>query len=131
MQVIFIVKFTQSNKNQILDLFFMKYLLTIMTAISSVFLLTSSKPQKGYYSELYRPQFHFTPEKNWHNDPNGLVYYDGEYHMFYQYNPKGNKWGNMHWGHTISTDLVHWEHFPIALYPDEEILYLFLWSFCN
>lgn len=97
----------------------MKNLLTFLAVVLSVFLLVSSKSEKGYYSELYRPQFHFTPEKNWHNDPNGLVYYDGEYHMFYQYNPKGNKWGNMHWGHTISKDLIHWEHYPIALYPDD------------
>src|SRR6056297_2067830 len=82
-------------------------------------LLASFKSDKNYYDELYRPQFHFTPEKNWHNDPNGLVYYDGEYHLFYQYNPKGKDWGYMHWGHAISTDLVHWEHLPIALYPDE------------
>lgn len=82
-------------------------------------LLASFKSDKNYYDELYRPQFHFTPEKNWHNDPNGLVYYDGEYHLFYQYNPKGKEWGYMHWGHAVSTDLVHWEHLPIALYPDE------------
>ncbi len=79
----------------------MKYLSTILAGIIIVLLFTSSKPEKGYYKELYRPQFHFTPEKNWHNDPNGLVYYEGEYNMFYQYNPNGLEWGYMHWGHTI------------------------------
>jgi fructan beta-fructosidase len=97
----------------------MKFLSTVLFSVFLVFMLISANPEKDYYNEKYRPQFHFTPEKNWHNDPNGLVYYDGEYHMFYQHNPKGNEWGFMHWGHTISTDLVHWEHFPIALYPDE------------
>lgn len=71
------------------------------------------------YSELYRPQFHFSPKENWLNDPNGMVYYQGEYHLFYQYHPQSSKWGPMHWGHAISKDLVHWEQFPIALYPDE------------
>lgn len=99
---------------------FMKFLSTTLKVIVLIFLLTSSKPEKGYYQELYRPQFHFTPEKNWHNDPNGLVFYQGEYHMFYQYNPKGKEWGFMHWGHAISTDLVHWEHYPVAIYPDED-----------
>ena len=58
------------------------------------------------YDQTYRPQFHYSPVKNWMNDPNGLVYYQGEYHMFYQYNPLGNVWGNMSWGHAISRDLV-------------------------
>ncbi len=97
----------------------MKNVVFFLFAVASVFLLTASKPDKKYYNELYRPQFHFTPEKNWHNDPNGLIYYDGEYHLFYQYNPKGKEWGYMHWGHAISTDLVHWEHQPVAIYPDE------------
>lgn len=72
------------------------------------------------HSETYRPQFHFTPEKNWMNDPNGLVYYKGEYHLFYQYNPNGNTWGDMSWGHAVSKDLVHWEELPLALSHDDE-----------
>ncbi|MDX2550483.1 GH32 C-terminal domain-containing protein [Streptomyces stelliscabiei] len=72
------------------------------------------------YSETYRPQFHFTPEKNWMNDPNGLVYYKGEYHLFYQYNPNGNSWGDMSWGHAVSTDLMHWTELPLALSHDDE-----------
>ncbi|MEV5609543.1 GH32 C-terminal domain-containing protein [Streptomyces sp. NPDC052225] len=72
------------------------------------------------YSETYRPQFHFTPQKNWMNDPNGLVYYKGEYHLFYQYNPNGNSWGDMSWGHAVSTDLVHWKELPLALSHDDK-----------
>lgn len=67
----------------------------------------------------YRPDFHFTPQSNWMNDPNGMVYYAGEYHLFYQHNPDASVWGPMHWGHAISTDLVNWQEMPIALYPDD------------
>jgi fructan beta-fructosidase len=72
----------------------------------------------GYYTEQYRPQFHFSPEAHWMNDPNGMVYLDGEYHLFYQYYPDSTVWGPMHWGHAVSTDLIHWQHLPVALYPD-------------
>lgn len=74
--------------------------------------------KSDYYQEQHRPQFHFSPEEKWMNDPNGMVYYAGEYHLFYQHYPDSNVWGPMHWGHAVSTDLVHWEHLPIALYPD-------------
>ena len=68
--------------------------------------------------EKYRPQFHFTPEKNWVNDPNGMVYYKGVYHLFFQYSPDASVWSNISWGHATSKDLVHWERKPIAIYPD-------------
>ena len=85
-------------------------------AFGLIFLYTLIFSQ--YYSEKYRPQFHFSPEKMWMNDPNGLVYFNGKYHLFYQYYPDANVWGPMHWGHAVSTDLIHWKHLPIALYPD-------------
>ena len=80
---------------------------------------TKAERPADYYTEQHRPQFHFSPDKMWMNDPNGMVYYDGEYHLFFQYYPDDDVWGPMHWDHAVSTDLLHWEHLPIALYPDE------------
>ena len=73
----------------------------------------------GAYSEAYRPQVHFSPESGWNNDPNGLFYLNGKYHLFYQHNPCDPMWENMSWGHAVSNDLMHWENKDIALFPDE------------
>ncbi|WP_461449565.1 glycoside hydrolase family 32 protein [Mucilaginibacter sp.] len=70
------------------------------------------------YHEQYRPQVHFSPQAHWMNDPNGMVYYNGIYHLFFQYFPGGTTWGPMHWGHAESRDMIHWKQLPTALYPD-------------
>ena len=75
----------------------------------------------SYYTELYRQQYHFSQYAHWNNDPNGLVYYDGWYHLYYQHHPFSNYWSDMYWGHARSTDLIHWELLPICLFPDADM----------
>ncbi|WP_157544029.1 glycoside hydrolase family 32 protein [Mucilaginibacter paludis] len=86
--------------------------------IATVYFSSRAMGQIHQYQEAYRPQLHFSPGAHWINDPNGMVYIDGSYHLFFQYYPGGTTWGPMHWGHATSKDLVHWKELPIALYPD-------------
>lgn len=79
------------------------------------------------YDQSYRPQYHFSPRVNWTNDPNGLVFFEGEYHLFFQYNPLGDQWGHMSWGHAVSRDLLHWQELPVAL-PEENGVMIFTGS---
>ena len=85
----------------------------------NILVITTDSVKNVLLSETdYRPFYHFTPPINWMNDPNGLVFYKGQYHLFYQYYPDSIVWGPMHWGHAVSSNLVSWKHLPVALSPD-------------
>lgn len=88
----------------------MRSITTLCLLFCSLFSLGQEK-----YAELYRPQYHFTPPQNFMNDANGMVYFQGEYHLFYQHNPFGDVWGHMSWGHAVSPDMVHWKNLPVAI----------------
>jgi fructan beta-fructosidase len=90
--------------------------------ILSFFIASNMLAQKENYKEQFRPQFHFSPAKNWINDPNGLLFFDHQYHLFYQSNPFGNVWGHMSWSHATSSDLLHWKHLPVAIKEENGIM---------
>lgn len=93
-----------------------RFYLVIIISIQIAF--ASCLHAQELYHEMYRPQIHFSPKEKWINDPNGMVYYQGIYHLFFQYYPDSTVWGPMHWGHAVSKDLIHWQQQPIALFPD-------------
>ncbi|MDN3954901.1 glycoside hydrolase family 32 protein [Sporolactobacillus laevolacticus] len=101
--------------------------LLLILGITLPVLSTKAKAEDAYYQEPYRDQYHYSAQQNWLNDPNGLIKYDGVYHMFYQYNPYGNQWGNMTWGHATSTDLVHWKEQPVAIPESDDNAWVDFW----
>jgi Beta-fructosidases (levanase/invertase) len=98
-----------------------RLVVTVLVAVAMVLSFAqigSAATKSATYTEPYRPQFHYSPAQNWMNDPNGLIYYKGGYHLFYQYNPYGKTGGNGSWGHAVSKDLVHWKELPVAIPVD-------------
>lgn len=102
---------------------FMKRI-TLLFLFSFWLLNVFAQNNDSLYKEEHRPQIHFSPKKGWMNDPNGMVYNEGVYHLFFQYYPDSTVWGPMHWGHATSKDLIHWKEQPVAIYPDS-IGYIF------
>jgi len=94
---------------------YINWLLILLFIVNSFFMAASAQ---DLYHEQYRPQVHFSPKEKWMNDPNGMFFYKGVYHLFFQYYPDSTIWGPMHWGHAVSKDLMHWQQQPVALYPD-------------
>jgi sucrose-6-phosphate hydrolase SacC (GH32 family) len=102
---------------------------TVLTVALSLtyFPIWAQQSGSDAWNQPYRPQYHFSPRQHWTNDPNGLVYFEGEYHLFFQYNPFGNEWGHMSWGHAVSRDLLHWQELGVAL-PEENGVMIFTGS---
>jgi fructan beta-fructosidase len=104
-----------------------RLMMRILLVAVSLLAALGANGQNSAYDQQYRPQVHFSPQKNWTNDPNGLVYFDHEYHLFFQYNPFGDEWGHMSWGHAVSTDLLHWQQLPVAI-PEQDGTMIFTGS---
>ena len=105
----------------------MRLRLSIAVSLLAMGGFGQQSPNRSGYAQPYRPQFHFSPREHWTNDPNGLVYFAGEYHLFYQFNPFGDVWGHMSWGHAVARDLLHWQELPVAL-PEENGVMIFTGS---
>ncbi|HEX4810640.1 MAG TPA: glycoside hydrolase family 32 protein [Bryobacteraceae bacterium] len=102
----------------------MEFRLRIVCALAfgAMLLVAQKSSTESGYDQPYRPQYHFSPREHWTNDPNGLVYFEGEYHLFFQYNPFGDEWGHMTWGHAVSRDMVHWDQLPPAIREEDGIM---------